>query len=354
MSIGTHRLFFAAAAIQAALSVAIWVFVPPAHADAVAWHAHELVFGYAMAVIAGFLFTKTRPSAALAIFALWAAARLTWLFLPDAQIAAAILSAAATAAIAWIAARGFLRGAKRMQNLIFPILLGVTAGCDGLSQWHVFGFDGAAGRPAMLAAVYALTALIVVMGGRIAGAALSGLHQRAGGARIAPRLGLERVLPFLLGGAALVMALDASPMLLAICALPAAAAILLRLVDWLPALHRAGPDLLALVAAQAFIAAGLGGIGLRVVDPPWTPAAPLHLLTIGGIGLTTVTMMLKTTAQRERRPLPVATTGLAAMLLVVAAILRAGAGGFGDYGYAGAAAAWCLAMLCCAVGMLRR
>ncbi|MBS4045548.1 MAG: NnrS family protein [Alphaproteobacteria bacterium] len=350
----THRLFFAAAMVQAALSVAIWMFMPPASADAITWHAHELIFGYAMAVIAGFLFTKIRPSAALLVFTLWAAARLTWLFLPDAQIAAAILSVAATAAIAGISASGFLQGVKRAQNLVFPVLLAVTAGCDILSQLHVFGIDGTVARPAILAAVYALTALIVVMGGRITGAALSGLHQRTGGKRIAPRLGLERVLPVLLGGAALAMALDAPPVLLAICALPAAAAILLRLVDWLPVLRSAGPDLMALTAAQAFIAAGLGGIGLRVLDPSWNPAAPLHLLTIGGIGITTVTMMLRTTAQRERRPLAATTTGIAAIMLALAAILRTGGGVFGELGCAGAAVAWCLAMLCCAVRLLWR
>lgn len=352
--ISTHRLFFAAAMIQAALSVAIWIFAPPANADAIAWHAHELVFGYAMAVVAGFLFTKTGRAPALLAFAVWTAARLIWLFLPAAQIPGAILSIGASVAIAWISASGFLRGVKRAQNIVFPVLLGVLAGCDILSQLHVFGIAGSAARPAVLVAVYAIATLIVVMGGRIAGAAFSGLHQRAGGSRLAPRLGLERVLPLLLGAVALAVALDVPPVILAICALPAAIAILLRIIDWLPALHRAGPDLLALAAAQAFIAIGLAGIGLQALNPPWNPAASLHLLTIGGIGIATVTMMLKIVAQRERQPLATATIGIAAIMLAVAAILRAGAGALGELGYAGAASAWCLAMLCCAVRLLRR
>lgn len=353
-AISTHRLFFVAAMIQATLSVTIWIFAPPASADAITWHAHELVFGYAMAVIAGFLFTRTGPVPVLLVFALWAAARLVWLFLPDALIVGAVLSIAATGAIAWISARGFLRGLKRAQNIVFPLLLAALTGCDILSQLHVFGVSWSAAGPAVLAGVYAITALIVVMGGRIAGAAFSGLNQRAGGSRLAPRLGLERILPVLLGGAALTKTLDTPPAMLAICMLSSAVAILLRVIDWLPALRHAGPDLLALAAAQVFIAAGLAGMGLQWVDPPWTPVASMHLLTIGGFGITTVTMMLKTVAQRERLPPAVATIAFSAVMLALAAILRTGGGLIGDFGYTGAALAWCIAMLCSAVRLLRR
>src|SRR3546814_9304698 len=57
------RPFFLAAGLWAAAAVPLWLLafhgglaVPTAFAPA-AWHAHEMIFGYAAAVVAGFLLT---------------------------------------------------------------------------------------------------------------------------------------------------------------------------------------------------------------------------------------------------------------------------------------------------------
>ena len=83
------RPFYLLASAFAALSVALWalqlagVLVRPYLAGAL-WHAHELLFGFTLAVVVGFLFTAGRnwsnrptPSGmSLAAFAaLWVAAR---------------------------------------------------------------------------------------------------------------------------------------------------------------------------------------------------------------------------------------------------------------------------------------
>ena len=286
--------------MQAALSLSVWIFARPERAAGAEWHAHELLFGYVPAVIAGFLLTKTPRPVLMMVLALWVAARLAWFFSSDIPAVAATLGVAATAAITGIAARGFLRGVKRVQNFVFPLLLGLLLGCDILSQLYIFGVAGGMARPAVLLAMYVTVALIVVMGGRIAGAAFSGLVQRAGGARIAPRLGLERIIPFLIGGVAVATAADELPVMLVTCSWLASAAMLFRMRDWLPGLRLAGPDLLALAGSQLFIAAGLAGIGLQQFGAAWSAASALHLLTVGGIGLATVTMMLKTAPQRAK------------------------------------------------------
>lgn len=85
------RPFFLGAAIYAVVSIAVWMLVlmvdtkpmqmglPP-----VTWHAHEMLFGYAMAVIAGFLLTAIknwtgqqtiRGRGLLLMFMLWLLAR---------------------------------------------------------------------------------------------------------------------------------------------------------------------------------------------------------------------------------------------------------------------------------------
>lgn len=89
------RIFFLAAGIFAILSMAMWfailqfhVVLPFASLSGSQWHAHEMLYGYSLAVIAGFLLTavknwtgvETLTGKSLAfIFGLWALARLLFL-----------------------------------------------------------------------------------------------------------------------------------------------------------------------------------------------------------------------------------------------------------------------------------
>lgn len=87
------RPFFLLAALWAVLGVPLWVVVLRGGAtswmDPVLWHAHEMIYGFAVAVIAGFLLTAVRhwtggePTAAggglLLLAALWLAGRVTLL-----------------------------------------------------------------------------------------------------------------------------------------------------------------------------------------------------------------------------------------------------------------------------------
>lgn len=348
---GNHRLFFAAATTQAMLSVILWIFAPPDGAAAATWHAHELLFGYVPAVIAGFLFAKVSSPISLLVLLLWVVARAAWFF-PVSPLIVAGLSISATAAIMVISARSFLRGVKQARNFVFPCLMLLLLSCEIVSQVHVLGLAKELSRGAILLAMYIVVSLILIMGGRIAGAAISGLNQRVGGMRIAPRLGLERITPILVGGVAITMVAEVSPILLTACAWLAAAVICRRLLDWLPTMRLAGPDLWGLVASQLFIASGLAGIGLQTFSPDMSVVGPLHLMTIGGIGIATVTMMLKTAVQRERRAPDRYLITAAVLLLGFAAVSRAMGDGTGPAAYAFAATAWSVAMVCCLVRML--
>lgn len=85
------RPFFLGAAIFAAVSTLLWmlvlVFNQAIHINlpGIAWHAHEMIFGYSMAIIAGFLLTAVRNWTGMAtasgvpllgIFTLWLLARI--------------------------------------------------------------------------------------------------------------------------------------------------------------------------------------------------------------------------------------------------------------------------------------
>ena len=85
------RPFFLGAAAYAVIIVGLWTLVygfrlplPISGISAFQWHAHEMIYGYSLAVIAGFLLTAVRnwtgiPTlhgrALLGLFALWVAAR---------------------------------------------------------------------------------------------------------------------------------------------------------------------------------------------------------------------------------------------------------------------------------------
>src|SRR5919109_4962274 len=57
------RPFFLLAALFAAAAVPVWLLIyqgmlePVSHLPPTIWHAHEMVFGFAIAVVAGFLLT---------------------------------------------------------------------------------------------------------------------------------------------------------------------------------------------------------------------------------------------------------------------------------------------------------
>ena len=348
----SENLFFPLAAAHGAVSVGIWAILPP-DGITVAWHVHELAYGYAAGVIAGFLLTRaSRLELAVAVV-VWLAARCLWI-LPDVSEAArAAASLVGTGVIVLLASRGFLRAVKRGQNAVFPIVLVAFWIGDAALQAAILLVEPAAEQAAGRAAVMLVVLLVVVMGGRIAGAALSGLAQRSGLPRIAPQPQLERVLVAALTAVAVGLATDL-PYMLVPASWIAAGAIAVRLVGWAPGLRLAGPDLLSLVASQGFVALGLAGVGVAVLQSPWPESTPLHLVTIGGIGIATVAMMLKTRAQRARLSPPARTIGAATALLALSAVVRVLGQGEPGIAYPVAGIAWIAAMTLGLVALLRR
>lgn len=337
--------FFIAATLHGTVSIGLWAFMRPSHANAAAWHGHELIFGYSLAVIAGFLLTKLSARAASTLLLLWGSARLAWLVPAFYDLGiASLLSVLATIAIASIAVRQFLRGMKREQNSVFPIILILLGVADLVAQLAGQLGAGVLERQAILLGVFTVVSLIAMMGGRLAGAAFSGLAQRAGGARIPPNLRREKMILIALAASATSHIFDAHALIAATSCFAAGGGMLWRLYEWRRGLLLAGVDLLPLAASQGFIALGLIGLGLHGFAPPWPADAPLHFITIGGIGLTTAIMMLKTTAQRDRGVMPRRSLIVISVSLGVAALLRGFGFQYPEAVYPLSAAFWLLAM----------
>ena len=172
------RPFYLLASIFAALSIPLWAlqfsgYLTHPYLAGPVWHAHEMVFGFTLAIIVGFLFTAGRnwtnlptptggPLAALA--ALWIAARVLVLT-PYAWAATAANVAFPLAAAAALAIPFFK--ARNKRNYFFVgllILLACAAGFVHLSQ---LGIVPSPAWPALQAALDVVLFILAVMGGRV-------------------------------------------------------------------------------------------------------------------------------------------------------------------------------------------
>ena len=142
------RPFYLAASSFAALSVGLWTaqhagWLDQAYLAGAVWHAHEMLFGFALAVVVGFLLTagqnwSGRPTASgprlKALVLLWLAGRV--LVLSPFRWAAAIVNVAFPLAAALALALPFIAAGNRRNYFIIALLvvMGIASGAVHLAQ----------------------------------------------------------------------------------------------------------------------------------------------------------------------------------------------------------------------------
>jgi uncharacterized protein involved in response to NO len=331
LSIG-FRPFFLGAGLAAVALVAVWLFAQrspltvPAYGPTMAWHGHEMLFGYTAAVIAGFLLTAVRnwtsrptlegrPLAALAL--LWLAARVLPLTgagpLPTALLDLAFLPLLAIAIAVPIFA------AKSYKNLVIVALVAALWLADLAVHSTPLGGHPSAATWGLEAAIWLILALISVIGGRVlpffTRRALPGFTPRAW------RPIELAATPALLLTAAATLAAAPAPLTAALATL-AAAIHATRLAGLATRRALAAPLLWVLHLAYAWLAAGLLLHALAVLGLiPLTLAR--HALTIGAIGGMTLGMMARVALGHTGRDLVTAPqTNLAFALANLAVLAR--------------------------------
>lgn len=136
---GGFRPFFFGAAVWAVIAIALWLCALggrvslPTRFDALAWHRHEMIFGFVGAAVSGFLLTAIPnwtgrlPIAGkplLSLFGLWAASRLAVLFSAFAGLwPAALLDVGLFVALALLAGREVLASNNRNMPVVGLVLL---------------------------------------------------------------------------------------------------------------------------------------------------------------------------------------------------------------------------------------
>lgn len=323
-----HRPFFASAAAFAALAVPAWALtyagVAPVAVPAW-WHGHEMVFGYGLAVVAGFLITRCSPAAGAAAYALWIAGRIAPLAGATGTVFGAVVALAFPVALFLLAGRRFARAARSGDNLLFAPLIAAFSLAECVYQLGALGVVAGAEWRGLLLGINLLDLLMFAMGGRIIAAASSGVLQRQGmhvhglaTARL-ERIGVLALIGVIAGD--LWSALWPAS---AGCSLAAAVMIGLRLRRWKPWRMTAAADVLALQVGYAWLAAGLMVKAAASAGPwfaPWDAMTDaLHVLTIGALGTLTATMMVRTSLQRHRRPVRLSPAACVALGLISLAV----------------------------------
>ncbi|MCC5857906.1 MAG: NnrS family protein [Ectothiorhodospiraceae bacterium] len=325
--VAAERLLFPLAALQAALIVPASLYGMRSGAPALAGlssplgHAHELLFGFALAVVGGYLINRIRRDVLWLLAGIWLMARILFLYLPGSMLAT-LANVAFAVLLIWHAAPQFLRAAKRWRNrLIGPLLiaLGLTA-----AGYHLAGFPL---RPRIVEMSLLLFALLMLfMGGRIIAPAVAGAIERAGGqltARVQP--GIEGSLILLLLGALLVRPLPQGAGISGLMLLIAGFLAAVRLLRWQPWRIRQRPDLLCLILGYAWLAVALGLLGGAWTIGLSAPGAATHALTVGAMGTLTATVMARVRLVRRRLdPAREWSTPVIALLVSLAAVLRVG------------------------------
>ncbi len=325
------RPFYLAGALLAALLVPLWValflgYTPVLpNAAPLLWHAHEMLFGFAVAIIVGFLLTAAKNWTGLAtprgpwlaaLALLWLAARIASVAAPDAVYA--VLDMALLPLVAAILVRLLLR-ARNHRNLPLVLLLALLACANAV--FHLAVLELLA-LPA-LAALHAALALIVmmecVMAGRIVPAftmaVTPGLKLTASAWTEWLTLGAT--------GLGLALWLFALPGPLTLVVLGLASLLhLKRLLGWRSSVTARRPILWVLHAAYGWIPVGLALLALAQAG--WVSAsAGVHALGVGSTGGLILGMITRTARGHSGRPVQASRAEVLAYALVMcAAALR--------------------------------
>jgi len=330
------RPFFLLGAGLAALAIPLWVAalqgwaLPAPIGGWLAWHRHELVFGFAGAIIAGFLLTAVqtwtgRPSLSgrpLALLAgLWLLGRLSW-WLPSAW-PLLLFNLAFLLAVAGVMAR-LLWVVRQRRNYPIVLVLVLLAAVDLLSLFGVLLQHDGWQRQGSLAAIWLVAAMMTLIGGRV----IPFFTQRGLGR-------LEMVPPWvwldlaLLVGTLLLALLTGAGLLLqphwsgAVLLLALGLAHGIRLLRWFdPGLLRV-PLLWSLHLAYAWVVLACLGLALwhAGVAVPFSQA--LHALTVGAMAGLILAMLARVSLGHTGRPLELPRGfAIAFVLLNLAALLR--------------------------------
>ena len=338
------RPFFLFGALWSALAMVLWIlalsgqFILPTRLDAAAWHAHELLFGYLGAIIAGFLLTAV-PNwtgrlpivgwSLAGLFGLWVAGRgvmaTSALFPPG---VAPVVDLVFPITLCGVILREIIAG-RNWRNLVVLVMLAVFTLANLLFHLEAARGELAAQGIGARLGVSAVIMMVAVIGGRVVPSFTRNWLARQKAARL-PAPPMQRfdkavLLVTLLGLCGWVLAPEnavTGGALLLMGALH-----LVRLSRWQGGQTGAEPLLLVLHLGYAFVPLGalVAGFSIFLADAIMLVAAQ-HLWMAGGFGLMTLAIITRATLGHTGQELTAGPATVAIYLALIGSVFARIAG----------------------------
>lgn len=312
------RPFFLAGSLFAMLAIPLWIaawtglwpgFQPTG--GWLAWHRHEMLFGFAMAIVAGFLLTAGQTwtgqpgvsgNRLMVLAGVWLLARLGWLFgMPVAVLIP--LDLLFLLGVTGLMAR-MLWVVKQKRNYPIIAVLSLMIGADVLVLCGVALGDDGLQRQGVLAGLWLVAALMAIIGGRV----IPFFTQRGLGRTeaVKPWLWLD---VGLLVGTGLIAVLYAAGvalqqnLMIGVLFLAIAAGHLLRLVRWYDKGIWQVPLLWSLHLAMLWLVVAAAGLALWNFGLLNSSSPALHALSVGSMSGLILAMIARVTLGHTGRPL---------------------------------------------------
>jgi uncharacterized protein involved in response to NO len=329
------RPFFLGGALWALVAMLLWIGVVTGQWEIavnygpLAWHAHEFLFGYVGAIIAGFLLTAIpnwtdqlpiRGGPLLALFLLWLAGRVALLAVDHIGVFIATSIDSLFLLILVLVISREIAAGRNWRNLRVVVLVFVLALAD--IGFHAETVLFGAPDYSLRVGIAVIISLIMLVGGRIVPSFTHNWLVREGAGRLPISFDRFDMFSIFLAVAALItwIVLPVSAVTGLLLSL-AGLAQFLRLLRWagLGTWHE--PLVLVLHVGYAFVPLGFFIVGASVLWPALVPpTGALHTWTAGAMTLMTLAVMTRATRGHTGREL---TAGAATQFIYATAILAA-------------------------------
>jgi len=357
LSLG-FRVFFLLGVAHAIAAMGLWlaalqgVSLPFAGLAPTAWHGHEMVFGFSLAIVAGFLLTAVRNWTGLPTVSGWplGALALCWL-LPRVLLSfggASVLPVAAALDVGFgiglLVAIGRPIWEKRQARQI-----GIMSKLSFLVLGELLFYAGAAGwledgvRWGLYTGVYMIVALVLTIARRVVAFFVRSVAPD--NPRPAENKWLDRVSLFGFFGLYIVDVFTPWRVVLSALALVLVLVHSVRLWTWWSPVVARVPLLWVLFLAYAWI---IVGFGIHAASPwlGWPENAALHAYTAGGIGSMTLGMVARVSLGHTGRdvravhPFLAVVFGIGAWAAVARVAVPIGMPAWSSVGYSLGASLW--------------
>ena len=330
------RPFYLVAAMFAIVAIPAWLLsyagrdVAGNYLQGMAWHSHEMIFGFAAAVIAGFLLTAVRnwtgrptPTGILlgGLVTLWLLARV--LMLTGPANAAALIDIIFLPALGIAVAIPIWASRNARNYKVLAVLSVLTLANVGYHLASSASLPLGFGRISMTAALDVISILIAIVGGRVIpafiGNAVDGANPRH--IRSVEFVSVGALVVILIAGVVKAW-IAVPPIAFLIILVVAAVGQGVRLLLWQPFRARGSALLWMLPVAYAWLPVSLAlrALELQSIVPS---GAAIHALTIGAIASLMMAMMMRSALGHSGRPLVAGLAEVGAfVLLQLSAIVR--------------------------------